>query len=128
MNIFGIRTILLLTKDLLKANQVKNNQIVNQTIDSINELRHTIIKKEIPENWNFDKIIDIVENIIEFNNQLKGTWREILTPKQMLQILPIALAQVKTGNNLDNLLNEIRQIVYSLYQSKEITRKVYNNN
>ena len=46
----------------------------------------------------------------------------------MLQILPIALAQVKTGNNLDNLLNEIRQIVYSLYQSKEITRKVYNNN
>ena len=50
MNIFGIRTILLLTKDLLKANQVKNNQIVNQTIDSINELRHTIIKKEIPEN------------------------------------------------------------------------------
>ena len=46
----------------------------------------------------------------------------------MLQILPIALAQVKTGNNLDNLLNEIRHIVYSLYQSKEITRKVYNNN
>ena len=42
----------------------------------------------------------------------------------MLQILPIALAQVKTGNNLDNLLNEIRQIVYSLYQSKEITKKV----
>ena len=50
MNIFGIRIILLLTKDLLKANQVKNNQIVNQTIDSINELRNTIIKKEIPEN------------------------------------------------------------------------------
>ena len=46
----------------------------------------------------------------------------------MLQILPIALAQVKTGNNLDNLLNEIRQVVYSLYQSKETTRKVYNNN
>ena len=50
MNIFVIRTILLLTKDLLKANQVKNNHIVNQTIDSINELRNTIIKKEIPEN------------------------------------------------------------------------------
>ena len=46
----------------------------------------------------------------------------------MLQRLSIALPQVKTGNNLDNLLNEIRQVVYSLYQSKETTRKVYNNN
>ena len=45
----------------------------------------------------------------------------------MLQRLPIALAQVKAGNNLENVLNEIRQIVYSLYQSKKITEKVYNN-
>ena len=45
----------------------------------------------------------------------------------MLQRLPIALAQVKTGNNSESLLNEIRQIVYSLYQSKQITKKVYNN-
>ena len=45
----------------------------------------------------------------------------------MLQRLPIALAQVKAGNNLEDLLNEIRQIVYSLYQSKQITKKVYNN-
>ena len=52
---------------------------------------------------------------------------EILTPKQMLQRLPIALAQVKAGNNSDVLINEIRQIVYSLYQSKEITEKVCNN-
>ena len=45
----------------------------------------------------------------------------------MLQRLPIALAQVKAGNNSKNVLNEIRQIIYSLYQSKEITKKVYNN-
>ena len=50
-----------------------------------------------------------------------------LTSKQMLQRLPIALAQIKAGNNSESLLNEIRQIVYSLYQSKEITKKVYNN-
>ena len=50
-----------------------------------------------------------------------------LSPKQMFQRLPIALAQVKAGNNSENLLNEIRQIIYSLYQSKEITKKVYNN-
>ena len=45
----------------------------------------------------------------------------------MLQRLPTVLAQVKAGNNSENLLNEIRQIIYSLYQSKEITKKVYNN-
>ena len=45
----------------------------------------------------------------------------------MFQRLPIALAQVKTGNNSENVLNEIRQIVYSLYQSKIIAKKVYNN-
>ena len=52
---------------------------------------------------------------------------KVLTPKQMLQRLPIALAQVKAGNNSENLLNEIRQIIYSLYQEKEITKNVYNN-
>ena len=45
----------------------------------------------------------------------------------MLQRLPIAFPQVKAGNNTENLLNEIGQIVYSLYQSKEITKNVYNN-
>ena len=53
----------------------------------------------------------------------KGKWLKILTPKQMLQRLPIALVQVKAGNNSENLVNEIRRIVYSLYQSKEITEK-----
>ena len=57
----------------------------------------------------------------------EGTGLEILTVKQMLQRLPIAPAQVKAGNNSESLLNEIRQIVYFLYQSKEITKKVYNN-
>ena len=53
------------------------------------------------------------------NSKLK-----ILTPKQMLQQLPIALAQVKAGNNSEKLLNKIRQIVYSLYQAKEISKTV----
>ena len=52
---------------------------------------------------------------------------KILTPNQILKRLPIALSQVKAGNNSESLLNEIRQIVYSLYRSKEITKKVYNN-
>ena len=57
----------------------------------------------------------------------EGTGLKILTPKQMLQTLSVALAQIKAGNNSESLLNEIRQIVYSLYQSKEITKNVYDN-
>ena len=60
-------------------------------------------------------------------NETKGKGLKILTPKQMLQRLPIALAQVKAGNNSESLLNEIRQIAYSLYKSKQITKRVYNN-
>ena len=57
----------------------------------------------------------------------EGKGLKILTPNQMVKRLPIALAQVKAGNNSESLLNESRQIVYSLYRSKEITKKVYNN-
>ena len=57
----------------------------------------------------------------------EGIGLKILTPNQMLKRLPIALAQVKAANNSESLLNEIRQIVYSLYRSKEITKKVHNN-
>ena len=59
-------------------------------------------------------------------NETKGKGIKILIPKKVLQRLPIAIAQVKAGNNSENLLNEIRQNVYSLYQSNEITKKVYN--
>ena len=57
----------------------------------------------------------------------KETGLKISIPEQMLQRSQIALAQVKAGNNSERLLNKIRQIVYSLYQSKQITKKVYNN-
>ena len=52
-----------------------------------------------------------------------GTGLKILTPKQMFQRLPIALAQLKVGKNSDSLLNEIRQIHYSLFLSKKLFRK-----
>ena len=59
--------------------------------------------------------------------QQEGEGLKILTPNEMLKRLSIALAQIKAGYNSESLLNEIRQIVYSLYRSKEITKKVYNN-
>ena len=61
------------------------------------------------------------------NEATEGKALKILTPKQMFQRLPIAIALVKSGNNSESLLNEITQIVYSWYQSKGITKKVYNN-
>ena len=56
-----------------------------------------------------------------------GKGLKILALKQMLQRLPIALAELKIGNTYEILLNEIHQIIYYLYQEKEITAKVYNN-
>ena len=57
-------------------------------------------------------------------NENQRTPVKILSPKQILQRLTIALEQILAGNNSENLLNEIRQIFYSLYQSKQITKKV----
>ena len=77
---------------------------------------------------NPDKIVEIVEVILKFNKQnqqRKGF--KILTPQQMLSRLPITLAQLKAGNNSEKLKNEIRQLLYSLYCSKNITKQVYNN-
>ena len=56
-----------------------------------------------------------------------GRGLKILTSKKMLQRLPIAFAQVRASNTSENLLNEIRQAICSLYRAKEVTMKVYNN-
>ena len=58
---------------------------------------------------------------------MHGKKLKMLTPKQMVQRLPIALAQVKTGTTSQKLLNKICQIKYSLYWGKEIAKRVYNN-
>ena len=73
-------------------------------------------------------ILEIVEMILKFNEQNKqGKGLKILTPNQMLSRLTIALAQLKAGNNSEKLRNEIRQLLYSLYCSKNMTKQVSNN-
>ena len=109
------------------------------------ELKIHFDTKRIPENKNPNKIIKIIEKFLNFNKTQKAKRHslgramvsdhkvsdrnhiKISTPKQMLQRLPIVLAQVNAGNISENLLNEIRQIIYSLYRAKEITKIVYNN-
>ena len=79
-------------------------------------------KLKIEEN---QKIIDIVERILYFNQS--GECLKVLTLNQMLSRLPISLAQLKSGNNSEKLKNEIRQLLYSLYQSKKLTKQLYKS-
>ena len=57
----------------------------------------------------------------------RGQGLKILTPNQMLSRLPISLAQLKAGNNSEKLKNEIRQLLYSLYRSKKLTKQIYKS-
>ena len=77
-----------------------------------------------------DKILEIVEKILIFNRENReqqGLGLKILTPNQMLSRLPITLAQLKAGNNSEKLKNEIRQLLYSLYRSKNLPKQFYKS-
>ena len=75
-----------------------------------------------------DKILKTVEEILEFNKENQsGKVLKILAPNQMLSRLPISVAQLKVGNNSDKLKNEIRQILYSLYRPKKLTKQLYKS-
>ena len=81
------------------------------------------IKKE-----KLDLPADLVKKILDATEiKQQGQGLNILTPKQMIIKLPVLLAQLKFGNNSEKLINEIRQIVYSLYRSKNLSKTIYNN-
>ena len=72
-----------------------------------------------------NKILKVVEEVLDFNKKIRrqqGLALKILTPNQMLSRLPITSAQLKAGNNSEKLKNEIRQILYSLYRSKNLQK------
>ena len=107
-------------KDKL-VNIIKNG--LSDLKDEIKEMSEDEIKTEKP-----GKILEIVEEIIEFNEQNQsGIGLKILTPNQMFSRLPITLAQLKAGSNSEKLKNEIRQLLYSLYRSKKLTKKLYKS-
>ena len=134
------------------GNEIRNNVINMNTADTeqINLTMHIkdFANKTKPRNRELKELIkevlDSALSLLEGRDMVYKTCQSrifprseelqqereglnILTPNKMLKRLPIALAQIKVGNNSESLLNEIRQIVYSLYRSKEITKKVYNN-
>ena len=108
----------------------KNSDLVNMFNSALKDLKEEIKKmsKEEIENERPDDIVRVVKMILHFNKQNEqGKGLKILTPNQMLNRLPIALAQLKAGNNSNKLRNEIRQLLYSLYRSKNMTQQLYSN-
>ena len=77
-----------------------------------------------------DRILKITEEILNFNKEIQKQRvlvLKILTPDQMLSRLPITLAQLNAENNSEKLENEVRQLLYSLYRSKNLTKNVYKS-
>ena len=108
----------------------KNNKLVNVINSGLKDLKEEIKKMSEAEIEIEDPelIVKIVEEILKFNEQSQqGQGLKILTPNQMLSRLPITLAQLKAGNNSEKLKNEKRQLLYSLYRSKNMTKQVYNS-
>ena len=108
--------------------EMNENQVysINKTLTKIKNIVKNVPKNDPLKTEENEKIIDIAERIFEFNieNQL-GLGLKILTPNQMPSRLPISLAQLNAGNNSEKLKNKIRQLLYSLYRSKNLTKQLY---
>ena len=89
------------------------------------------MSKEEIKNKKLNEILRIINEIIdlskEVQKQQQGSGLKILTPNQVLSRLPISLVQLDAGNNSKKLKNEIRQLSYSLYRSKQLTTEIYTS-
>ena len=90
-----------------EANPAKTEQLINQVNNALIDLRKDIIRKAIPKNESPDKVINIIEKILDFDKQKKGNRLKILTHNQMFQRFPIAVAQIKAGDTSLKLPNDI---------------------
>ena len=120
------------TKKLYETKSKKeNNELVNVIKSGLIDLKNKIKETSEDEKKNIkepDKIFKIVEEILEFNKQKQSELGlKILTPNQILSSWPITLAQLKAGNNSEKLKNEIKQLLYSLYRSKKLTKELYKS-
>ena len=118
-------------KNLYQINdKEKKNKLVNVINSGLKDLKEEI--KEMSEEERKieepDKIVEIVEEILRFiKEKQERQGIKIVTPNQMLSRFPIFLAQLKAGNNSEKIKNEIRQLLYSLQRSKNMTKQIYNN-
>ena len=108
----------------------KNTKLVKSLNKVLKDLEEEIVNMsdEEKESKKPEKIVEIVKEILNFNEQNQiGRGLKFLTPSQMPSRLPISLAQLQAGNNSEKLKNEIIQLLYSFYHSKNMTKQVYNN-
>ena len=110
-----------LQDEFKKLKQKINNQRLRD--DQIKNLELTIFGHDYEEL----KYEESIAERVKTRRQTKGTGLKILTPQQMNARLPVSLAQLYAGNNSQKLKNEIRQLLYSLYRSKKISKTVYKN-
>ena len=105
------------------------DQIYSIILDKMKNKIENVPENKVPIIEGNEKIINIVELILYFNQleQQKEEGLKIITPSQMLSRLPITLAQLKAGNNSEKLKNEVRQLLYSLYRSKDLTKQLYKS-
>ena len=102
---------------------------IKEVLNEIKEKTKNMSENKISVIEENEKAINIVERILYFNQleQQKGERLKILTPNQMLSRLLITLVQLKAGNNSEKLKNEIRQLLYSLYRPKKLTKQLYKS-
>ena len=132
-----------ITKSLKKLrnkfiNFEKFNEEYNKFIDNIVKFEHFKSEKKkgsVSSNQkemrryarDLKDIVDLYNIKSGSDTSKNGEGLKILTNKQMLNRLPILLAQIQAGNNSKSLKNELRQMLYSLYRSKVLTKTLYNN-
>ena len=129
---FKLEKPILMYKVLYETNndKEKNSKLVNIFNSGLEDLEKEI-KEMSKEEIEIEKpynIVKVVKKILDINkHSQEGKGIKILTPNQMLSKLPTTLAQLKVGNNSEKLKNEIRQLLNSLYRSKNMTKQLYNN-
>ena len=118
-------------KELCITNDKEKNKLLGNAINSgLQDLKEEIeeMSEEERKIEKPDKTVKIIEDILKFNKQnQEGKGLKSLTPNQTLSRLPITLAQLKAGNSSEKLKYEIRQLLYSLYRSENMTKQVNNN-
>ena len=122
-----------MTKKLYETKDAKEDSDLAEEIknrwSNLKDETKKMSEKEI-ENEKPNQILETVNKILDFNKEIQkqqGLGLKILTPDQMFSRLPISLAQLNAGNNSEKLKNEIRQLLYSLYRSKKLTKNVYKS-
>ena len=111
-------------KKLRDASDEKNKNMVESIKKKLTKMKNivkNVPKDEVSRVAENEKVIDIIENILELNIEKQSEkGLKIITSNQILSRLPITLAQLKAGNNSEKLKNKIRQLLYSLYRSKNL--------